>query len=96
VVRSFPHSRLITGFEVRLTRRLPLVEPELLTLPEHLSLPLVLMVFCVAKSFVCWPRHNHQPRLSCMTNVSLGRSANLIAVFTSNLIIIYLTYAIVN
>ena len=34
--RSFPRSRLITGFVTRLTRR---VEQELLTLPEHLSSP---------------------------------------------------------
>ena len=34
--RSFPNSRLITGFVTRLTRRV-LVEWELLTLPEHLS-----------------------------------------------------------
>ena len=31
--RSFPHSRFITGFVIRLTR----VEQELLTIPEHLS-----------------------------------------------------------
>jgi hypothetical protein len=37
--RFFPHSRLITGFVTRLTRRVPLVEQELLTLPEHLSSP---------------------------------------------------------
>jgi hypothetical protein len=35
--RSFSHSRLITGFVTRLTRQVPLVEQELLTLPEHLS-----------------------------------------------------------
>ena len=35
--RSFPHSWLITEFVPRLTRWLPLVEQELLTLPEHLS-----------------------------------------------------------
>ena len=35
--RSFSHSRLITGFVTRLTRRVPLVKQELLTLPEHLS-----------------------------------------------------------
>ena len=35
--RSFPHSRLITGFVTRLTRRVQLVEQELLNLPEHLS-----------------------------------------------------------
>jgi hypothetical protein len=35
--RSFPHSRLITGFVTRLTRQVPLVEQELLTLQEHLS-----------------------------------------------------------
>ena len=37
--RSFPRSRLITGFVTRLTRRVSLVEQELLTLPEHLSSP---------------------------------------------------------
>jgi hypothetical protein len=37
--RSFPRSRLITGFVTRLTRRVPLVEQELLTLLEHLSSP---------------------------------------------------------
>jgi len=41
--RSFPHSRLITEFVTRLTRRLSLVEQELLTLPEHLSSPPVLV-----------------------------------------------------
>ena len=35
--RSFPHSRLITGFVTRLAPRVPLVEQELLTLPEHLG-----------------------------------------------------------
>ena len=35
--RFFSHSWLITGFVTRLTRRVPLVEQELLTLPEHLS-----------------------------------------------------------
>ena len=37
--RSFPRSWLITGFVTRLTRRVSLVEQELLTLSEHLSLP---------------------------------------------------------
>jgi hypothetical protein len=37
--RSFPHTWLITGFITRLTWRVPLVEPELLTLPEHPSSP---------------------------------------------------------
>ena len=37
--RSFPHSWLITGFVTRVTRRMPLVEHELLTLPDHLSSP---------------------------------------------------------
>jgi hypothetical protein len=35
---SFPHSRLITGCVTRLTRHVPLVEQELLTLPEHMTL----------------------------------------------------------
>jgi hypothetical protein len=34
---SFHRARLITGFVTRLTRRVPLVEQEQLTLPEHLS-----------------------------------------------------------
>ena len=37
--RSFPHLRLITVFVTKLTQQVPLVEQELLTLPEHLSLP---------------------------------------------------------
>jgi hypothetical protein len=41
VLSSFPHSRLITGFVTRLTRWVPLVEQELLTLPGHLSSPQV-------------------------------------------------------
>jgi hypothetical protein len=39
ISRSFPHSRLITGFVTRLTRRLLPVEKERLTLLEHLSSP---------------------------------------------------------
>ena len=35
--RSFPHSRLFTEYVPRLARRVPLVEQELPTLPEHLS-----------------------------------------------------------
>jgi len=37
--RSFPQSRLVSEFVTRLTRRVPLVEQELLTLPEHRSSP---------------------------------------------------------
>ena len=37
ILLSFPHSRYITGFVTRLTRRVALVEQELLTLPEHMS-----------------------------------------------------------
>jgi hypothetical protein len=63
--RSFPHSRLVTGFVTRLTRRLPLVEQELLTLPERLSSPPVfsgisfMCMFCrslfVLLYFFFWP-----------------------------------------
>ena len=35
--RSFSHFWIITGFVTRLTRRVPLVELELLLFPEHLS-----------------------------------------------------------
>jgi hypothetical protein len=37
--RSFPHWWLITGFVIRLTWQVSLVEQELHTLPEHLSSP---------------------------------------------------------
>jgi len=51
---SFPHSWLITGFVTRLTRRVPLVEQELLTLPEHLSSPPFLVGLCYSiYSFMC-------------------------------------------
>ena len=40
-----PHSWLITGCLTRLIRRVPLVEQELLTLPEHLSSPRFLVGF---------------------------------------------------
>ena len=58
--RSFPHSWLITGFVVRLTRRVLLVEQELLTLPEHLSLPPVFSGVRVTRSlvvYVCFVDH---------------------------------------
>jgi hypothetical protein len=50
--RSFPHSWLITGFETWLTRREPLVEQELPTLSEHLSLPPVYSGVRVTRSIV--------------------------------------------
>jgi hypothetical protein len=49
---SFPHSWLITGFITRSIRRVPLVEQELLTLPEHLSSPPVFSGVRVTRSLV--------------------------------------------
>jgi hypothetical protein len=44
--RSFPRSWIITGFVTRLSRRVSLVEQELLILPEHLILlPVLLYIF---------------------------------------------------
>jgi hypothetical protein len=51
---SFPHSRLITGCVTRLTRRVPLVEQELLTLPEHLNSPPVFSGVRVTRSLVLY------------------------------------------
>jgi hypothetical protein len=57
--RSFPRSWLITEFVTRLTRRVSLVEQELLTLPEHLSSPPVFSggscysIFCFI-CMLCW------------------------------------------
>jgi hypothetical protein len=50
--RFFPHSRFITGFVTRLTRRVPLVEQELINLPEHLSSPPVFSWVRVTRSLV--------------------------------------------
>ena len=50
--RSFPHSWLITGFVTILTRRMPLVEQELLILPEHMSSPPVFGGVRVTRSLV--------------------------------------------
>jgi hypothetical protein len=50
--RSFPHALLINGFVTRITRRVPSVEQELLTLPEHLSSPPVFSGIPVTQSLV--------------------------------------------
>jgi len=52
--RSYPHSWLITGIVTRLTRRVPLVEQELLTLPENLSSPPVFSEVHVTRSLVLY------------------------------------------
>jgi hypothetical protein len=52
--RSFPHSWLFTEFVTRLTRRVSLVEQELLTLPEHLSSPSVFSGVRVTRSLVLY------------------------------------------
>ena len=49
---SFPLSWLITGFVYRLTRRVPLVEHELLILPGHLRSPPVFSEVRVAQSLI--------------------------------------------
>jgi hypothetical protein len=57
IFRSFPHSWLITGFVTRLTRRVSLVEQELLTLPDHLGSPPVFSGVRVTRSlflYVCF------------------------------------------
>jgi hypothetical protein len=49
-IQSFPHS--FTGFVTEATQRVPLVEQELLTLPEHLNLLSVFSGIRVARSLV--------------------------------------------
>jgi hypothetical protein len=59
---SFLHSWFITGFVTRLTRRMPLVEQDLPTLPENLRSPPVFsgvrvtrsLVLCVCFVDRCW------------------------------------------
>jgi hypothetical protein len=58
--QSFPRSWLIIGFVTRLTRRVPLVEMELLTLPKHLSSLPVFSGVRVTRSlvlYVCFVDH---------------------------------------
>ena len=52
--RSLPHSRLITGFVTRVTQQVPLVEHELLTLPEHLRSPPVFSGVRVTRSLALY------------------------------------------
>ena len=52
--RSFPHSRLITGFVTRLTLWVRLVEQESLSLLEHLNSSPVFSGFRVTQSLVLW------------------------------------------
>ena len=51
---SFPHSRLINGFVTILTQRVPIVEQELLTIPEHLSSPPVISGVRVTRSLILY------------------------------------------
>jgi hypothetical protein len=50
--RSFLHSCLINVFVIKVTRRMPLVEQELLTIPQHLSSPPISSVVRVTRSLV--------------------------------------------
>ena len=50
--RYVPHSSLITGLVTRLTRRVPLVEQKLNTLPMHMSSPPVFSEVRVTRSLV--------------------------------------------
>jgi len=53
-LRSFTHSWLITGFVTRVIRRVPWVEQDLLTLPEHLNSSRFLVGSCYSTfSFTC-------------------------------------------
>jgi hypothetical protein len=54
MLHAWQTSRLITGFVTRLTRRVPLVEQELPTLPEHLNSPPVFSGVRVARSLVLY------------------------------------------
>jgi hypothetical protein len=52
ISRSFPHSWFITGFVTKLTRRVPLVEQELLTISEQMNSPPILSGVRVTLSLV--------------------------------------------
>jgi len=50
-IKSFPHSWLITGFVIRVTRRVPLAEQEQLNLPDHPHSPRCLARFMLINLF---------------------------------------------
>ena len=52
IIHSLSHPWVIIGFVRRVTWRVPLVEQEVLTFPEHLSSPLLCNEVCVAQSLV--------------------------------------------
>jgi hypothetical protein len=52
--RLYSGKNVITGFATRLTRWVPLVEQELLTLPEHLSSPPVFSGVRFTRSLVLY------------------------------------------
>ena len=51
-LKHFPILSSFTGFVTRLTRRVPLVEQELPTHPEHLSASPIVSGICITRSFV--------------------------------------------
>jgi len=79
--RSFPRSWLITGFATRLTRRVSLVEQELLTLPqvlERLSSPPLFVCFsfsfgyCVVCSSSIYDHEDICSKLALLTSLLKG------------------------
>jgi hypothetical protein len=73
MLHAWQTSRLITGFVTRLTRRVPLVEQELPTLPEHLnSHPVFSGVRVVMYLYFTVYFRDHRDRLwSTVTCISL-------------------------
>jgi hypothetical protein len=55
-IRPYPHSWITTGFVTRVIRRVPIVEQELLTLPEHLrSYCSIFSFLCSVLHIIVWP-----------------------------------------
>jgi hypothetical protein len=69
MLHAWQTSRLITGFVTRLTRRVPLVEQELPTLPEHLNSHPVFSGVRVARSLVLYVCFVNR----CFTNPVISR-----------------------
>jgi hypothetical protein len=63
-IRSCPRSWLFTGFITKATRRVPLMEQELLTLSEHMSSsPVFSGVYFYLNVFICLVRLKNDVRL---------------------------------
>jgi hypothetical protein len=82
--RSFPRSWFITGFVTRLTRRVSLVEQELLIFPEHLSSPRVLSwvpVTCLLECMKNMEAEEYEKIFSYLSDGSYSKGKDFLFIY---------------